>query len=204
MTLLERLTASVEALGHDTGSDGVRAQLRGAAAMEAVAALRGWISDGSHLVGQLWDLVESADSPHLVGLLGDLTDREAGLLSALVLLQRHVENTLGVRHGRGGIVVGEGTEDECVIAAVDRSAASVKWDVESAWPAVTAGIRKADRLPIGDPADGELEDDTAKTLRWVRQLCGISYLKVGECEALGIDPDDYRTKSGFRWVVKLP
>lgn len=200
MTLLERLTASLEQLGQGTGEDGVRAQLRGAAATEAMAKLRAWMADGSQLVNDAWDLADAADSPQLVALLRDLSHREAGVMSALALFQRHLENTLGERHGRGGIEDGDGI----AIAAVDRSAASTKWHVDDAWPDMAKAIRKADRLPIGDPVDGELEDDTAKTLRLIKALCGVSYLRVEVCKELGLDPDDFRTKSGYRWVVKLP
>lgn len=207
-TLLERLQASVAAARLAKGevpaqedAAALEATRRAAAAATAqLADLRAWIEQGSAIVGALWDGVPLCDSLALVAALGELSDRETGLMPALAMLQRHVETTLGERHGRGPIA----DPDGYVVAAVDRSAASVKWNVEDAWPDVTKAIRKADRLPIGDPVDGELEDDAAKVLRIIKALCGVSYLRVEVCKELGLDPDDYRTKSGYRWTVKTP
>jgi len=70
------------------------------------------------------------------------------------------------------------------LAAVERSAASTKWHVDDAWPAVMAAVRKAPALPIGDPEDGELEDEAAKVLRIIKALCGVSYLRVEVCKEL--------------------
>lgn len=208
MTLLERLEASLAAAAKQKGQEpdmeaaaaAEAMRLREAAATEAIVEFSRWFMDGSEVIRQLWDMVEHAASPQLVDVLREVSDRHAGLLPTLALLQRHVEDTLGKRHGRGPITLDEDT----FIAAVDRTAASTKWNVDDAWPAVTAAIRKAERLPIGDPEDGELEDDAAKVLRIVKALCGVSYLRVEVCKELGIDPDDYRTKAGYRWVVKLP
>ena len=204
MTLMERLEASVAAAAKQKGQEpdmesaaALEVQrLKGAAAMEALGELRHWISDGSHLMHQLWDLVDHADSGQLVGLLADLGDREAGLMNALGMLQRHVTDTLGNRHGRGPI---EGS-DGYPLAAVDRQAGSTKWNMDEAWPEVAKAIRRAEALPLGDG----VEDDTAKALRIVKQLCGVSYLRVEACAQLDIDPEDFRTKAGWRWTVKLP
>jgi hypothetical protein len=204
-SLLERLQASVAAAeGEQAAPEDAEAlaaiQARQAAAWAHLRDFVAWVNQGSDVMARLWDAVPDADSVGLCDLLRLLTDREAGLMGAVALLQRHVENTLGERHGRTAIMDG----DDVVAGVVERSAASTRWNVDDAWPEVGRAIRKAERLPIGDPEDGELEDDTAKTLRLVRDLCGISYLKVGTCEQLGIDPDEYRTKSGYRWTVKLP
>jgi hypothetical protein len=203
-SLLERLQASLAARqGAEAAPEDAEAlaaiQARQAAAWAHLRDFVSWVDQGSDVMARLWDAVPDADSVGLCDLLRMLTNREAGLMGALALFQRHVENALGERHGRVAIMDGD-----AVAGAVERQAASTKWDVDDAWPEVGRAIRKAERLPIGDPEDGELEDDTAKTLRLVRDLCGISYLKVGTCEQLGIDPDEYRTKSGYRWVVKLP
>lgn len=205
--LLERLEAAVAAaqldrgeVPHEENQAALEAlEARQKEAWEALAAFGAWVDQGSEVMARLWDRVEDADSVGLVDLLRLLTNREAGLMSALALLQRHVEASLGDRHGRTAIMDGD-----VAVAAVERSAASTRWDVESAWPEVGKAVRAAERLPIGDPEDGELEDDTARALRIVKQLAGVSYLRVEACRELGIDPDDYRTKSGWRWVVKLP
>lgn len=196
-SLLERLEASVAVAQGEQLPEAVAA--REAAAWAHLRDFVAWVNDGSAVMAALWDAVPDADSIGLVDLLRLLTNREAGLLPALAMLQRHVETSLGERHGRTAIMDGD-----VAVAAVERSAASTKWNVDDAWPSIAQGIRKADRLPIGDPEDGELEDDVAKTLRLVKQLCGVSYLRVGPCEELGLDPEDFRTKSGYRWVVKLP
>lgn len=169
------------------------------AAREDLADFVAWVEDGVEFLGRLWDSCTAADSLALVDVLRRLTDREAGLVPALQMLQRRLEDTLGARHGRRAITDGDGTP----VAQVDRQAGSTKWDVERAWPDVIGAVRKADRLVI-DADAGELEDDTARALRIVRQLCGISYLKVEACKQLDLDPDDYREKGNYRWVVKLP
>lgn len=174
-------------------------RLREAAAREGLADLFDWLELGRDIINRLWDLVDAADSLKLVDLLRGLCDRETGLQSALSMLQRHVEATLGDRHGRTAIMDGD-----VAVAAVERTAASTKWAVDDAWPVIRQAIEKADRLPIGDPEDGELEDDTARALRIIRQLCGVSYLRVEACRELDIDPEDYRTKGNYRWTVKLP
>lgn len=202
--LLERLQAAVAARQLEKGEvpndddAGALAALhaRQADAGAALGEVLDWISAGSDLLGRLWECVDACEDSGLLLLLGDLTGRETGLQGALSDLVRHVEATLGERHGRGAIML-----NGVVAAAVDRSAASTKWDVDAAWPRVGWAVRNADRLAIGG---GEVEDDTARALRIVRQLCGISYLRMGACQELGIDPDDYRTQSNWRWVVKLP
>lgn len=198
-TLEAALSASLEAVGVPVDPQAAEdARRLEAAAQGAVAGLLAWSLDGSDFLGRVWDLVDRADDRALIHLLHQLVGAE-GLLAALGDLVRRVEAALGARHGRGPLE----DDDGVVIAAVDRTAKSTKWDVEKAWPDVAAAVRRADRGVI-DPVAGELEDDTARALRIVRQLCGVSYLKVGELEGLGLDPDDYRTRSGWRWTVRLP
>jgi hypothetical protein len=167
-------------------------------ATAALVAYMEWVAEGADKMLALWDLAEHVESPDLVSLVHVLTDREAGLAGAISQLVRHVEDVLGRRHGRGPIMDGD-----LVVAAVDRSAASTKWRVDEAWPAIHDAIRKADRQVV-DQAAGELEDDTARAVRILKALCGVSYLRTGPCAELGLDPDDYRTKSNWRWVVKTP
>lgn len=206
--LLERLEAAVAAAQLERGQTpdpGVGAALealqgRQAEAVAALVSFAEWVNEGSEVLHALWDRLGDADSVMLVDTLRLLCDREAGLQPALGMLQRDMERVLGERHGRGAITDDDGT----VRAAVDRAAGSVRWRVDEAWPAILQAIRKADRLAIGDPADGELEDDTARALRILKQLCGVSYLRVEACGQLGIDPDDYREKGNYRWTVKLP
>lgn len=202
--LLEALQASLAAQGQPPApEDQAALDARLAAAQAQLAGFLAWVDDGRDKVFALWDLTDCLDVADLLTIVRAITDKELGVTGALRDLSRRAEQAVGDVTGKGAVLDSTGLP----MAMVDKTR-DTRWDHAEAWGPMGQAIRKADRLVI-NAEDGEMEDDTARALRCIKDAVGVSYLKVGKegvggLKDLGLDPDDYRETGPWRWIVRLP